>query len=168
MNPAEVVCRLKKAIYGLKQSPRQWYARIDVLLARTLRMERNPADDCVYVQRNVNIGVDMTTFTMKVSREPLCNLGRMTTVTRNLIPPILLTRSLTRRKRKLQPQSTPTRIPTEMTQTNPVTTNRVATTVLQVHSTRTNARTPVPSPSSPGTWALVDLGCQRTHLKLQL
>ena len=48
---AEVVCRLKKAIYGLKQSPRQWYARIDEFFVHTLGMERNKADDCVYVRR---------------------------------------------------------------------------------------------------------------------
>ena len=50
-SPGSLVCRLKKAIYGLKQAPRQWYAKIDDFFVRTLGMERNPADDCVYVRR---------------------------------------------------------------------------------------------------------------------
>ena len=50
-NPLKVVCRLLKSIYGLKQAPRQWYAKIDDFFIRTLGMERNPADDCVYVRR---------------------------------------------------------------------------------------------------------------------
>ena len=50
-DPAKIVCLLLKAIYGLKQAPRQWYAKIDHFFVHTLRMERNPADDCVYVRR---------------------------------------------------------------------------------------------------------------------
>ena len=50
-DPAKVVCLLLKAIYGLKQAPRQWYAKIDDFFLRNLGMERNPADDCVYVRR---------------------------------------------------------------------------------------------------------------------
>ena len=50
-DPAKVVCRLLKAIYGLKQAPRQWYAKIDEFFVHTLGMDRNPADDCVYVRR---------------------------------------------------------------------------------------------------------------------
>jgi hypothetical protein len=48
---AKVVCLLLKAMYGLKQAPRQWYAKIDDFFMRILGMERNPADDCVYVRR---------------------------------------------------------------------------------------------------------------------
>ena len=47
----KVVCLLKKSIYGLKQSPRQWYAKIDSFLCETMQMERNPADDCVYIRK---------------------------------------------------------------------------------------------------------------------
>ena len=50
-DPRKVVCRLLKSIYGLKQSPRAWYSKIDDFFIRTLGMERNPADDCVYVRR---------------------------------------------------------------------------------------------------------------------
>ena len=50
-DPAKIVCLLLKAIYGLKQALRRWYAKIDHFFVHTLRMERNPADDCVYVHR---------------------------------------------------------------------------------------------------------------------
>ena len=50
-DPAKVVCLLLKSIYGLKQSPRQWYAKIDEFFIQDLGMERNPADECVYVRR---------------------------------------------------------------------------------------------------------------------
>ena len=50
-DPRKIVCLLLKAIYGLKQAPRQWYAKIDDFFVQTLGMERNPADDCVYVRR---------------------------------------------------------------------------------------------------------------------
>lgn len=50
-DPAKTVCLLLKSIYGLKQSPRQWYAKIDDFFIRDLGMESNPADECVYVRR---------------------------------------------------------------------------------------------------------------------
>lgn len=43
------VCRLKKAMYGLKQSPRQWNKKLhEALLSFGLR--RSKMDPCVYVQ----------------------------------------------------------------------------------------------------------------------
>ena len=50
-NPRDVVCLLKKSICGLKQSPRQWYAKIDELLCSALNMQHNDADDCLYVRK---------------------------------------------------------------------------------------------------------------------
>ena len=53
-DPRDVVCLLNKSIYGLKQSPRQWYAKIDSFLCGTLKMEHNAADDCLYVRKTGN------------------------------------------------------------------------------------------------------------------
>ena len=50
-DPDKVVCLLLKSIYGLKQSPRQWYGKIDDFFVKHLGMKHNPADDCVYVRR---------------------------------------------------------------------------------------------------------------------
>ena len=42
------VCRLLKAIYGLKQASRQWYLKMDDFLTNHLHLSRNPADECLY------------------------------------------------------------------------------------------------------------------------
>lgn len=43
----QLVCRLKKAIYGLRQAPRQWPAKIYSFLVQEMNMTPNDADDCV-------------------------------------------------------------------------------------------------------------------------
>jgi len=42
-----IVCKLKKSLYGLKQSPRQWYKRFDSFI-RGKRYTRSHYDPCVY------------------------------------------------------------------------------------------------------------------------
>ncbi|BFG24559.1 hypothetical protein CerSpe_108330 [Prunus speciosa] len=42
-----LVCRLKKSLYGLKQSPRQWYKRFDTYMLR-IGYRRCESDCCVY------------------------------------------------------------------------------------------------------------------------
>ena len=48
-----MVCKLKKSLYGLKQSPRQWYKRFDSFMAGK-GYTRSPYDPCVYLQKQPN------------------------------------------------------------------------------------------------------------------
>ena len=43
----ELVCRLKKSLYGLKQSPRMWYQKFDTYIWG-LGFTRSKEDHCVY------------------------------------------------------------------------------------------------------------------------
>ena len=45
----DVVCRLKKSLYGLKQSPRQWYKRFDSFMI-SQGFKRSDYDSCVYLK----------------------------------------------------------------------------------------------------------------------
>ena len=44
------VCKLNKSLYGLKQSPRQWYKRFDSYMME-LGYNRSPYDCCVYISK---------------------------------------------------------------------------------------------------------------------
>ena len=46
----EMVCLLKKSLYGLKQSPRQWYKRLDSSVVSN-GFSRSSYDSCVYFKR---------------------------------------------------------------------------------------------------------------------
>src|ERR1041385_13212 len=43
------VCKLKKSLYGLKQSPRQWYKRFDSFMILN-DFKRSDFDSCVYIK----------------------------------------------------------------------------------------------------------------------
>ena len=43
----ELVCKLKKSLYGLKQSPRMWYQKFDTYILG-LGFVRSKVDQCVY------------------------------------------------------------------------------------------------------------------------
>jgi hypothetical protein len=43
----ELVCKLKKSLYGLKQSPRMWYKKFDTYMLG-LGFTRRKEDHCVY------------------------------------------------------------------------------------------------------------------------
>ena len=47
---SELVCKLKKSLYGLKQSPRQWYKRFDHFMLEN-GFHRSIKDACVYFKR---------------------------------------------------------------------------------------------------------------------
>jgi Reverse transcriptase (RNA-dependent DNA polymerase) len=51
------VFKLQKFLYGLKQSPRQWYAKMDRFLCSEVGFHRNEADECILV---LNLGGSMT------------------------------------------------------------------------------------------------------------
>ncbi|CAL9020950.1 unnamed protein product [Prunus brigantina] len=42
-----MVCRLKKSLYGIKQSPRQWYKHFDTYMLQ-IGYRRSESDCCVY------------------------------------------------------------------------------------------------------------------------
>ncbi|CAA7049382.1 unnamed protein product [Microthlaspi erraticum] len=46
----DYVCKLNKSLYGLKQSPRQWYKKFDSYMI-TLGYTRSPYDCCVYYNK---------------------------------------------------------------------------------------------------------------------
>lgn len=50
----EMVCLLKKSLYGLKQSPRCWYRRFDDFITRNW-FERSAYDSCFYVKATSKI-----------------------------------------------------------------------------------------------------------------
>ena len=54
-----LVCKLKKFIYGLKQASIQWYLKFDQVIQDYGFIE-NPSDECIY---------------LKFSWEEFCNLG---------------------------------------------------------------------------------------------
>ncbi|KAG8492178.1 hypothetical protein CXB51_009620 [Gossypium anomalum] len=49
----DYVCLLRKSLYGLKQSPRQWYKRFDSFMA-SHDFKRSSLDNCVYFKKNSN------------------------------------------------------------------------------------------------------------------
>ncbi|KAG8499034.1 hypothetical protein CXB51_005442 [Gossypium anomalum] len=49
----DYVCLLRKSLYGLKQSPRQWYKRFDSFMA-SHDFKRSSLDSCVYFKKNSN------------------------------------------------------------------------------------------------------------------
>ena len=50
----DLVCRLKKSLYGLKQSPRQWYKLLDQFL-RDKSYRRSDVDPCIYVKEDKDL-----------------------------------------------------------------------------------------------------------------
>ncbi|KAG8489015.1 hypothetical protein CXB51_016942 [Gossypium anomalum] len=49
----DYVCLLRKSLYGLKQSPRQWYKRFDSFMT-SHDFKRSSLDSCVYFKKNSN------------------------------------------------------------------------------------------------------------------
>ena len=45
----KLVCKIKKSLYGLKQSPRQWYKRFHTFML-SQGFKRSNYDSCVYLK----------------------------------------------------------------------------------------------------------------------
>jgi hypothetical protein len=56
-----MVCKLQRSLYGLRQSPRAWYSRIDSYLQHR-GLERTAADPNVYFYRRTNILVFLVLY----------------------------------------------------------------------------------------------------------
>ena len=48
-----LVCRLHKSIYGLKQSPRAWYSKLSWELSK-LGFTKSSADSCMFTKQSMN------------------------------------------------------------------------------------------------------------------
>ena len=48
------VRKLRKSFYGLKQSPSQWYAKIQQFLVEELRFESSANDPCLYIRHEAS------------------------------------------------------------------------------------------------------------------
>ncbi|KAI3692795.1 hypothetical protein L6452_32618 [Arctium lappa] len=55
-NKPDWVCKLKKSLYVLKQSPRQWYKKFDLFML-SLGFERSEKDACVYHRSSGGISI---------------------------------------------------------------------------------------------------------------
>ena len=54
-NRPDSVCKLLKAIYGLKQAHRQWQSNIDEFLIVELGFKTTRSDPCLYIRRESNV-----------------------------------------------------------------------------------------------------------------
>jgi hypothetical protein len=74
-----LVCRLKKSLYGLKQSPRQWYKRFDSYMIQ-IGYTRCEYDCCVYVRILENgsyIFLLLYVDDMLIAAKSMCEVNRL-------------------------------------------------------------------------------------------
>ncbi|KAE8693713.1 putative beta-D-xylosidase [Hibiscus syriacus] len=69
-----LVCRLKKSLYGLKQSPRQWYKKFDSFMGSN-GFTRCQADHCCYIKKFDNSFIILLLFNMQDAKPVSTPLG---------------------------------------------------------------------------------------------
>jgi len=73
------VCKLKKSLYGLRHSPRQWYKKFDSFMV-SLNFTRSEYDHCVYFKKLENDMFIILVFyvdDMLVSRKSMVEINRL-------------------------------------------------------------------------------------------
>jgi hypothetical protein len=72
------VCKLKKSLYGLKQSPRQWYKKFDSFMV-SQNFTRSEYDHCVYFKSFNGIFIILVLYVddMLVARKIMVEINRL-------------------------------------------------------------------------------------------
>jgi len=73
------VCKLRKSLYGLKQSPRQWYKRFDSYMIK-LGYIKSPYDCCVYMRKlkdDTFIYLVLYVDDMLIGAEKMCDIKKL-------------------------------------------------------------------------------------------
>ena len=60
----KLVCKLKKSLYGLKQSPRLWYNRFDTFIL-SQGFKRFNYDSCIYLKTSM-VQLSICSFTLMI------------------------------------------------------------------------------------------------------
>ena len=75
----DYVCKLRKSLYGLKQSPRQWYKRFDSYMIK-LGYIKSPYDCCVYMRKlkdDTFIYLVLYVDDMLIAAEKMCDIKKL-------------------------------------------------------------------------------------------
>ena len=80
-NHPDFVCLLKRSLYGLKQSPRQWYKRFDTFVIN-IGFSRSKYDCCFYFMLSETIPVYLLLYVddmllISKSKSKICELKKI-------------------------------------------------------------------------------------------
>ncbi|KAJ4713974.1 Retrovirus-related Pol polyprotein from transposon TNT 1-94 [Melia azedarach] len=79
LDKEDYVCKLKKSLYGLKQSPKQWYKRFDSYMIE-ISYTKSPYDCCVYYSKATNgslIYLVLYVYDMLIATENKSNVQKL-------------------------------------------------------------------------------------------
>ena len=75
----DYVCKVQKSLCGLKQSPRQWYKRLDSDMV-SLGYEKSPYDCCIYMSKVENVSYIYLVLYVDdklIAEEKMCDIEKM-------------------------------------------------------------------------------------------